>query len=212
MRTALYLALCCGCLACNERITQKPVFEAAACTQDSECAKDCICKDGHCQPGERTLEEKRAMYAKEHEEREAKKKAAEAKKNELKPGEGRLTVRICPGFYNNDKSIASLTAIHQTTGERYYLNLAREIPEDAFADLFTFPSLPLGKYDVTAKYGVIHGGVADNITLDCYKDVIKQCKNKQIREMEVVLPENVPQPKKDKDGNPIRQACDFWME
>ena len=213
MRISLLFALCCACLACNERVTQKPKFEAAKCTKDDQCADDSICVDGHCQKGERSIEEKRAMYAKEQAEREAKKAAEEAKRHELKPGEGRLTVRICPGYYNNDKSIASLIAVHKETGERHYLNLTREIPLDGFADLFTFPSLPLGKYDVTAKYGVIHsGGVPDNLLLNCYKDVIKQCKDGQVREMEVVLPENLPPVKKNKEGKPIPPPCDFWME
>lgn len=179
----------------------------APCETDKECADGFICQEKKCTKGERTAQELAARRAEE-----AKKKAeAEAKKRAVKPGEGRLTVRICPGFKNTPESIGTIIAIHQETKARKILHMAMEAPELGWQMEFTFPSLPLGTYDVTTDYGIQKGGVPDVVRLKCDPKA-KPCREETIREMTVVLPENEPPREKNEKGEPKLKDCDFIAE
>lgn len=179
----------------------------APCETDKECADGFICQEKTCQKGERSAKELAARRA-----AEAKKKAdEEAKKRAVKPGEGRLTVRICPGFKNTPEAIGTLIATHQETKKRKVLHMAMEAPELGWQMEFTYPSLPLGVYDVTADYGIQKGGVPDVVRLKCDPKA-KPCREETIREITVVLPENEPPRERNEKGEPKLKACDFIAE
>jgi len=166
MRTPLIAAAlaCLTVLGCQKSEEGPGRFlSAAACETDEKCADGYICTDGTCQKGERSAEEIAAKKA-----AEAKKTAEEeAAKQRPKDGEGRLIVRICPGFKNTPEAIGTLIATHQETKRRHLLHMAMEAPELGWQMEFTFRSLPLGTYDVTADYGIQKGGVPDVVRLEC---------------------------------------------
>lgn len=182
-------------------------LEAATCETDETCADGYICTEGRCKEGKRSAEEiaaKKAADAKEKAE-------AEAAKNRPKDGEGRLIVRICPGFKNTPEAIGTLIATHQETKSRQLLHMAMEAPELGWQMEFTFRSLPLGTYDVTADYGIQKGGVPDVVRLECDPKA-KPCRDKTIREMTVVLPKDEAPRKKNDKGEIELKACDFVAE
>lgn len=215
MRTAPILALLVlalvGCQQERGGDAKKRILGTPAkCETDKQCADGFICKEGRCNAGERTAEEKAAMAA-----AEAKKRAEEeAAKNRPKDGEGRLIVRICPGFKNTPESIGTIIATHQETKKRHLLHMAMEAPELGWQMEFTFRSLPLGTYDVTADYGIQKGGVPDVVRLGCDKKDPKArpCREDTIREMTVVLPENEPPREKNEKGEDKLKDCDFIAE
>lgn len=205
----LLLASLVALVACEGNKPDANKFiTAASCDDDKGCAEGFICQEGKCQKGQRSPEE---IAAAKKAELEAKQKALAARR-ETKPGEGRLSVRICPFFKNTMESIGTIKAIHQETGKIHYLDMAMEADELGYQDVFTFYSLPLGKYDVEASYGIQVKGVPETHPLKCDEKIRKKCRNEMIREVEVVLPENEPPVEKDKEGKPIKQACDFSAE
>lgn len=213
MRSLPFLAVPClllalvGCEKSGEDARSKILGAPAPCETDKACADGFICQDNKCQKGARSAEEIKAQKA-----AEAKKKAEEkAAERAVKPGEGRLTVRICPGFKNTPESIGTIIAVNQETGKRHILHMAMETPELGWQMEFTFPSLPLGTYDVTADYGIQKGGVPDVVKLKCDPKA-QPCRDELVREMTVVLPENEPPREKNEKGEPKLKACDFIAE
>ncbi|MEZ4465722.1 MAG: hypothetical protein R3F60_00005 [bacterium] len=216
MARTLPLAVFALCLAaCGSGSKEDPAdkFMKASCKSDDACAEGFICemKDGNgtCVKGER---DKAALAAKAKAEEEER-KAKEAAKRETKPGEGRLEVRICPLFKNTPEAIGTIIAKNVETGKETYIHMAREVPDLSWQDIFTFWSLPLGAYEVTATYGIQVKGRAEVVKLKCYDKVKKsECKDEVIRLMEVVPPDQLPAPEKDKDGNVIKKPCDWIVE
>lgn len=213
-----------GCQSKSGEDKKNAILSApAACETDKDCADGFICTEKKCLKGQRSAEELAAERAKKAKE----KAAAAAKKKETKPGEGRLTVRICPGFKNTPEAIGTIVAVHQETKKRKVLHMATEAPELGWQMEFTFYSLPLGTYDVTANYGIQKGGVPDTVWLKCDKKA-KPCREEpiafvggratehesvvEVREIEVVLPENEPPREKNDKGEPKLKACDFVAE
>ena len=196
-----------GCDGKKEDPYAKFKTAPAPCETDSNCIKGFICKDKKCTKGERSAAE---LAEKAKTEAEAKKKAA-AKKNAVKPGEGRLYVRLCPGFKNTPSAIGTVMAVHQETKKRHPLHLALLTPEGGWKTEYRYPSLPLGKYDVTANYGVNVRGKVEVVNLKCDPKA-KPCRDKTIREMEVVLPADEPAREKGPDGKPKFKACDWVAE
>ena len=159
-----------------------------------------------------------------------KKAKAEAAKKAVKPGEGRMIVKICPFFKNTPESVGQITAIHQETKKRHFILLNMVTPDQGYQSEFTFYSLPLGKYDVTAKYGTQTRGRHDTVDILCDaksklpcrcaddKKTAKTKKGKKakcsekVREIQVVLPKDEPPVKKGKDGKPEKRPCDFVAE
>ena len=188
------------------------------CKTDEGCAKNFICQtadnkmangaDGVCQKGERSAAEKAAIKKAKAEAR-AKKVAA---KTAVKPGEGRMIVRVCPGFDNTPATIGTITAIHQKSKKKYQIHMAMVVPDNEMQANFVFHSLPLGKYDVSTTYGVQVKGVPDLITIKCHEDHKDACRDGKIREIEVVLPKDEPKPELDKEGKPKKRLCDFLAE
>lgn len=186
----------------------------AKCAADDECADGFICEtdgdDKVCKKGERSAEEKAKMAADE----KAKKAAeAEAKKPKgPKEGESTLTVRLCPGFINTLNATGTIHAKHQETGKYHPLHMSLELKEGEAETEFTFPSLPLGKYDVTVDYGILVKGRPDVVKLKCSKKA-EPCRDEIIREMEVVAFADTYKPgAKDKDDKPVYKDCDFDAE
>lgn len=200
-----------GCKSDEDDPLKKMLRKPAACETDKECADGFVCNDKKCVEGERTADEKKAMRAAEAKAKAEAKAAAEAKKNETKAGEGRLIVRICPGFKNTPEAIGTIIAVNQETKARKVLHMATEAPELGWQMEFTFASLPLGIYDVTANYGIQKKGVPDTVWLKC-DDKARPCRDETIREMTVVLPENEPPREKNDKGEPKLKACDFVAE
>ncbi len=198
-------------LGCNDTAQSKyDKFKTAAadCTSDNDCATGFVCTEKKCLKGKRSAAEIAAKA-----KAKADKAAAErAKKLAVKPGEGRLRVRLCPGFKNTPEAIGTIVAVHQKTKKKHFLHLARETRELAWETEFLFPSLPLGTYDVTADYGIQKGGRPDVIRLKCDKKA-KQCRDGSIREMAVVLPKDEPPPPpKREDGKRTYKPCDWVAE
>ena len=102
-------------------------------------------------------------------------------------------------------------AVHQETKKRHPLHLALETPEGGWKTEYRYTSLPLGKYDVTANYGVNVRGKVEVVKLKCDKKA-KPCRDETIREMEVVLPTNEPAREIGTDGKPKFKACDWVAE
>lgn len=209
-----FMGLCVALLAlagCNDEAQSRyDKFKTAAadCKTDGDCADGFICTEKKCLKGKRSAAEI-AEKAKAKAKKEAE---AAAKKLEVKPGEGRLRVRLCPGFKNTPEAIGTIVAVHQQTKKKHFLHLARETRDLAWETEFLFPSLPLGTYDVTADYGIQKGGRPDVIRLKCDKKA-KPCREESIREMTVVLPKDEPPPPpKREDGKRTYKPCDWVAE
>ncbi|MCB9534950.1 MAG: hypothetical protein H6704_01710 [Myxococcales bacterium] len=218
MRPRLLLPMILGLAAsaCGPAEPDKSKFHtAASCESDDDCAKGFICKEKTCQKGERTAAELAAMKKAKDEAKQKARAEAVKKKQTTKPGEGRLTVRICPVYKNTIESIGTVVAKNTETKKEHLMHLAREIPEGDWADEFTFWSLPPGTYEVTASYGISKNGIADTVQLKCDDKHIKDkkaCKDDVVRIMEVVPLDKMAPPEKDKDGNPIKKPCDWQAE
>lgn len=214
LRPICLLALALGGLAACDS-TPKPAYAppTAKCATDGDCAKGFICEgEGdarRCNKGERSAAHIAEAQKKALAEKEAKAAAAKA----VKPGEGRLYVRLCPGYNNTPESIGSVVAVHTETKARHILNLALALPEGGWETEFAFPSVPLGTYEVTANYGIQVRGQPDTHPLLCDEKVRKTCEQDgKVRKIEVVLPENEAPREKDKDGTFKRRPCDFSAE
>lgn len=186
----------------------KALQKPAVCKADTDCGDGFVCEKDICTKGERTAAEKKA---KEKAEEKARMKAIAAK-NVVKPGEGRLKVRVCPVFKNTPEALGTIIAEHQKTKKKTFLNLAMIVPDGGWEDRFVFPSLPLGTYDVTVKYGIQSRGRPDLVQIKCDPKA-KPCRDELIRELEVVLPKDeVPAKVDKKTGKPIKRPCDFQAE
>lgn len=209
MRLALGLIFVATALAgCQEK---SPTYsaKAASCEVDKDCAKGFICTEKKCVKGERSAKEKAAIE-KARIEAVRKKRAAA---NKVKPGEGRLHVRICPGFQNTPESVGTIIATHTETKKKHLLHLALVVPDTGWETEFKFPSVKPGLYEVQAQYGIQVKGKAEVVDLKCHSKVDKkQCKDGSIRLIEVVTPDKEPPVEKDKDGKVIRRPCDFIAE
>lgn len=210
----LFAALALAALgACNTAAVEPPPPPAAKCSVDKDCAKGFICEGEadarRCAKGERSAAEIAASQKKALAEKQAKLAAAKA----VKPGEGRLYVRLCPGYSNTIESIGTVIAVHQETKARHILNLGLEVPEGGWETEFAYPSLPLGKYDVEAHYGIQVKGRPDTHQLLCDEKVRKDCKNEgKTREITVILPTEEAPREMEKDGTLKRRPCDFSAE
>jgi hypothetical protein len=197
-------------LACSEKKGSR--FDAikyapAACKADDDCAKGFVCTELKCIKGERSAAEiaatkkaKAAAKAKKH-----------AAKYAVKPGEGRLRFRLCPGFKNTPESIGTVVAVHQTTKKKHFFHLARETPDLGWRSEFYFPSLPLGTYDVTADYGIQKNGRADVVKIKCDPKATP-CRDELVREIAVVLPKDETPVERDEKGKAKPRACDWIAE
>lgn len=207
----LFLSTACGESQPEDRTAK---YFKASCQSDDDCAKDRICQknekgEGTCEKGERSAAEK---AAKEKAAIEARKAKAEAKK-QTKPGEGRLTMRVCPVFKNTPEAIGTITAKHLETNQESYLHMAQEVVDGGWEDEFTFWSLPPGKYEVTASYGIQVRGTPQVVKIKCHEKVKKdECKDEVIRLVEVVPLDQMSPPEKDKDGKIIKKPCDWLAE
>jgi hypothetical protein len=182
-------------------------FSAPSCETDKNCIDGFICKEKKCHKGKRTAAELAAQ-------RKAKadaKREKEAAKKRVKPGEGRLHVRLCPAFKNTPESIGTIVAVHQETKSRHMVHLATETPDLGYQSVFSFYSLPLGTYDVTCTYGIQVRGIPDVSKMKCDKEA-KPCRDELIREMQVVLPADEAPPEMDDKGKPKMKPCDFQAE
>jgi hypothetical protein len=160
-----------------------------SCKKDSDCISEWICEDNFCMQGERNAAEIAALKEAKRKAKEDKRKAKEAKKRQTKSGEGRLHARICPFFKNTDDSVATLIAVNNKTKKRHLKSLHLEVNKDSMKDLFTFYSLPLGEYTITAKYGVQVNGIFDTHELKCDpKQSHRPCQDGVKRIAKVELP------------------------
>lgn len=150
-----------GCQQGDQRV------KGGDCKSDDDCLGGWICDQKFCYRGERSAAELAAQKAALEEKKEKERKAKEDKKKKLKPGQGRLHARICPFFKNTDNSSGTIIAEHKESKEKHFIFLQRELSKDSMRDVFTFYSLPLGTYEVTAKYGVQVGGQHDTHDLNC---------------------------------------------
>ncbi len=185
---------------------------AAKCKTDKDCAKGFVCNGEAgkktCQKGERTAAEKAAMKKAESEARKKKQEAARTPD----AGEGRLYVRICPFFKNTPESIGTIVAVNQATKKKHQLHLALETPDQGYRDQFFYRSLPLGKYDVTATYGIQKGGKPHVAQLKCDPKSKLACRDELVREINVVLPKDEVPLAKDDKGKEKKRLCDFIAE
>jgi hypothetical protein len=174
------------------------------CKSDEDCAGGWICNSNHCTRGERSQAEIQRKEAKKDAEKERKRKAKKAARTQTKEGEGKVSFKICPFFKNTFASVGSIVATHTKTKKREIISLQMETDKDTTQSEFTFYSLPLGKYEVYANYGVQVNGQFDTHRLACDPKATKRpCENKQLRVVEVVLPKDM---KKDK------LECDWIAE
>ena len=195
-----------GCKGGGESDYKPP---AAKCESDKDCGKGFICTDKVCVKGKRSAEE---IAKRKKAELEAKQKARAAKKA-TKPGEGRLYVRLCPGFQNTPESIGTIVAKNNKTGKQYVKHLALDVQEGGWETEFTFWSVPLGEYTVTAKYGIQVKGQPDISQLKCDERVDKKlCPDGVSVIKTVILPKDEAPREKDKDGTFKRRPCDFSAE
>lgn len=149
-----------------------------SCKQDSDCISGWICEENFCIQGQRSAAELAAQKEAKIKAKEAKLKAKEAKMKQVKSGEGRLHVRICPFFKNTDDSVATLIAVNRETKRRYLKSLHLEVNKDSMRDVFTFYSVQPGEYTVTAKMGVQVNGQFDTHELNCDpKATHRACEN-----------------------------------
>lgn len=184
------------------------------CDDDEGCAKGFICKpEGdkkYCFKGERTAEEKAKMKA--DKEAERKRKLEARKPSKPKDGESTLTVRLCPAFVNTINATGTIHAKHKETNRYHALHMSQELREEEWATEFTFPSLPLGKYNVWVDYGIVVKNRPDVVKLKCHEKA-KPCEKEIVREMEVIAYDKSYKPgAKDKDGKPVYKDCDFVAE
>jgi len=202
--------------ACGDGAKREPDerYLKASCTVDEECAKDRVCQKGAdgkgtCEKGERSAtakadKEKAAMEAR---------KAKEAEKKQTKPGEGRLTMRVCPVFKNTPEAIGTLVAKNLETNKESYIHMAQVVPDGQWEDEFTFWSLPPGKYEVVASYGIQIHGRAEVVKIKCHEKVKKdECKDEVVRLVEVLPLDKQPPPEVDKEGKPVKKPCDWLAE
>jgi len=161
-----------------------------SCKVDDDCISGWICEERFCTPGERSAAELAARKEALKKEREAKQKALEAKKTQTKPGEGRVSFKICPYFRNVSQSVGSIVATHTQTKERHIISLQMETKKNEQRSEFTFYSLPLGPYEVYANYGLQVDGKFDTHRLKCDpKGTARGCKGDELRLVEVVTPD-----------------------
>ncbi len=219
MRYGLMLGLVAfGLVGCGgdaaEEATKKQNkwLTAAKCKTDKDCAKGFICngEDGKktCGKGERTAAEKAATKKAKNEARKKKQEAARTPD----AGHGRLYVRICPFFKNTPESIGTITAVSQTTKKKQQIHLALVTPDQGYRDEFVFRSLPPGKYDVTATYGIQKGGKPNVAQLRCDLTTKLPCRDDLVREIDVVLPKDEPPVEKNEKGKVKKRPCDFIAE
>lgn len=202
------LVLAFGCTKPADEDKTK-LFGKAKCETDEDCAEGFICEDKACSAGARSPEE----IAKAKQAALEKRQAEEARKTATKPGEGRLVVRICPGYKNTPESIGTIVATHQETKEKHFIDLALRVSDGGWESEFTFYSLPLGKYDVTASYGIQVRGQPDGVhKLKCHEEAKKGCRDEVVREFEVLLPKDTPPPAKYPDGRHQMKDCDWSAE
>ena len=179
------------------------------CKSSSDCADGWLCgANKKCKKDTRTPEEIEAARKAEIDrikaEKEKKRQAELKAKTETKAGEGKMVITICPFFKNTSDSAGSIIATHQKTKKRHIINLQMEVDKDSTQATFTFHSLPLGKYDVIAKYGIQVNGVFDTHKLKCDpKSTNRSCKESVIREVDVVL---------SKDASKASNGCDWIAE
>ncbi|MBV70134.1 MAG: hypothetical protein CMH52_02205 [Myxococcales bacterium] len=183
------------------------MIKVKPCKDDNECIKGTICTDGKCQKGKRSEAELKAKKK----ELEEKAKKAQVNRNKVKAGEGRLKVRICPFYKNTSNSSASLFAENQKTKKKHWLALHNQTPPDGLQTVFTFPSLPLGNYDVTLRMGVRVRGQHDLTDMNCHPKA-KPCRGGTVREMDVILPKDEPPAELKEDGSEKLPPCDFVAE
>lgn len=192
---------------CNEKSRFVPAVDAKSCETDNDCIKGFVCNALKCLKGKRTAAE---LEAKRTALLEAEKKA-EAKRDLVKPGEGRLVIRICPFFKNTSSASAQLFAVHQKTKKKHWMALHNKTPENGLQTVFKFPSLPLGSYDVNLRMGIRVNGQHDLSDMNCDPKA-RPCREGTIREMDVILPKDEPPPEKKEDGSPKLPPCDFIAE
>ena len=195
----------------GEQAGQPTQKKAADCKADDDCVRKFICKNGQCIKGKRTQAEIMKMRAEKARKDAEKRKKRLAKRNKVKPGEGRLRVRICPFFKNTSNASSSLYAVHQKTKKKHSISLHLETPENAAQSVYTFPSLPLGTYDISLKMGVQIKGTHDLTEMNCHPDG-RPCRGGTIREMKVVLPSQEEPLEKKEDGSFKLPSCDFLAE
>jgi hypothetical protein len=172
--------------ACTPTETRR---KGGSCKSDDDCLSGWVCEANFCMEGERSASEVAAREAKEKAAREAKKKAELAKKTTTKPGEGRLSVKICPYFRNVSSSAGSVVATHTETKQRHIISLQMEVPKESQQSEFTFYSLPLGEYEVYATYGLQVDGKFDTHRLKCDPKATKRaCRGDELRVVKVTLP------------------------
>lgn len=187
----LSLSLCALILSgCSD---DKKKRRGGSCKADEDCLGGWICEEQFCTPGERSASELAAKKEALKQAREAKKKALEAEKTKTKPGQGRVSFKICPYFRNVSSSVGSIIATHTQTKERSIISLQMETEKNAQRSEFTFHSLPLGTYEVYANYGIQVDGKFDTHRLKCDpKGTKRACKGDEVRVVEVVPPDQQP--------------------
>ena len=175
--------------ACSDT---KKKRRGGSCKSDEDCLGGWICEEQFCTPGERSAAELADKKEALKKAREAKKKALEAEKTKTKPGQGRVSFKICPYFRNVSGSVGSIIATHTETKERAIISLQMETEKNMQRDEFTFYSLPLGRYEVIANYGVQVDGKFDTHRLKCDpKGTKRACKGDEVRIVEVVTPDKM---------------------
>ena len=190
--TLLTLAALLALAALSGCNSEKKKVRGGSCKVDDDCAEGWICDpERFCTPGQRSASELAAREKAEAEARERERVAREAERQVTQKGEGRLSVKICPFFKNVSDSVGSVIAVHAETKRRHILSLQMETAKGNMRSEFTFPSLPLGKYSLTANYGIQVNGVFDTHPLKCDpKATRRECVDGGTRLVEVVLPES----------------------
>jgi hypothetical protein len=162
----------------------------ASCKTDEDCLSKWICEDQFCVKGKRDPKELEAKALEEQQKKAKEKEEALKRKQTTKPGEGRMTVKLCPFFRNTDVAVGTIYATHQDSKQKFMLAMHLETPKYVEQSEFTFYSLPLGKYDVHLDYGIEGGGRFDVTKMKCDPKNKGICKDETTRVIEVVLPEN----------------------
>ena len=197
--TATLITLCC--VACSD---SKKKRRGGSCKTDEDCISGWICEERFCTPGERSASELAERRAAAKQAREAKQKKREAQRMVTKPGQGRISFKVCPYFRNVSSSVGSIIATHKQTKERHVISLQMETKKNEQRSEFTFYSLPLGAYEVYANYGIQVGGKFDTHRLKCDpKNTDRGCKGEELRVVEVVTPDKMPK-------TPL--GCDWVVE
>jgi hypothetical protein len=183
----LLLSILCLSLACSQKEQKK---RGASCKSDEDCLAKWICEEQFCVKGKRDIKELEAKALEEQQRKAKEKEDAFKRKTTTKPGEGRMTVKLCPFFRNTDVAVGTIYATHQQTKQKFMLAMHLETPKYLEKSEFTFYSLPLGKYDVYLDYGIEGGGRFDVKKMKCDPKNKGICQDETTREIEVVLPEN----------------------